>query len=105
MSKRFFRACKKALGDRVMDEMLQSQIEVATALNVPGTQSKKSDWVPSDMFHGYEREDMRPRSMNPVGLPIDEESWQWSRRAAARHRGKRRRTNFSLRRGAPINTR
>ena len=31
MSKRFFRACKKALGDRVMNEMLQSQIEVATA--------------------------------------------------------------------------
>jgi len=30
MSKRFFRACKKALGDRVMNEMLQSQIEVAT---------------------------------------------------------------------------
>ena len=30
MSKRFFRACKKALGDRVTNEMLQSQIEVAT---------------------------------------------------------------------------
>jgi carboxylate-amine ligase len=31
MSKRFFRACKKELGDAVMNEMLQSQIEVATA--------------------------------------------------------------------------
>jgi len=30
MPKRFFRACKKALGDRVMNEMLQSQIEIAT---------------------------------------------------------------------------
>jgi glutamate---cysteine ligase / carboxylate-amine ligase len=30
MSKRFFRACKKELGDAVMNEMLQSQIEVAT---------------------------------------------------------------------------
>jgi glutamate---cysteine ligase / carboxylate-amine ligase len=30
MSKRFFRACQKALGDQVMSEMLQSQIEVAT---------------------------------------------------------------------------
>src|ERR1700704_2247504 len=31
MSKRFFRACKKELRDAVMNEMLQSQIEVATA--------------------------------------------------------------------------
>lgn len=31
MSKRFFRACKRELGDAVMNEMLQSQIEVATA--------------------------------------------------------------------------
>jgi glutamate---cysteine ligase / carboxylate-amine ligase len=31
MSKRFFRACKKVLGDRVMNEMFQSQIEVATS--------------------------------------------------------------------------
>jgi carboxylate-amine ligase len=31
MSKRFFRACKKELGDAVMNEMLQSQIEVATS--------------------------------------------------------------------------
>lgn len=31
MSKRFFRACKKDLGDAVMNEMLQSQIEVATS--------------------------------------------------------------------------
>jgi hypothetical protein len=36
-----------------------------------------------------------------VGLPIDEESWQWSRRAAARQRGKRSRTSFSFRRGTP----
>jgi glutamate---cysteine ligase / carboxylate-amine ligase len=34
MSKRFFRACKKELGDAVMNEMLQSQIEVATAVQV-----------------------------------------------------------------------
>ncbi len=31
MSKRFFRACKKELGDCVTNEMLQSQIEVATS--------------------------------------------------------------------------
>jgi carboxylate-amine ligase len=31
MSKRFFRACKKELGDSVTNEMLQSQIEVATS--------------------------------------------------------------------------
>ena len=31
MSKRFFRACKKELRDAVMNEMLQSQIEGATA--------------------------------------------------------------------------
>lgn len=30
MSKRFFRACKRELADAVMNEMLQSQIEVAT---------------------------------------------------------------------------
>jgi carboxylate-amine ligase len=31
MSRRFFRACKKELGDSVTNEMLQSQIEVATS--------------------------------------------------------------------------
>jgi len=31
MSQRFFRACKKELGDSVMSEMLQSQIEVVTS--------------------------------------------------------------------------
>src|SRR3972149_6223720 len=30
MSKRFFRACKKELGDAVTNEMLQSQIEIGT---------------------------------------------------------------------------